>query len=174
MRKLILQVLVLSVLAACDSANPLPTPTLLPPTHPPFTSTPPSISTPELPPIFEITFGEGGCMSIAPAVLPPERYSFAYIMTDETIDDLNITLLTEGYTIDENMALQSEPGDYFRKPDWAKDAPLVGKKWSDSYGAEVLTFALKLEGTYAVTIGGYNPNSAWFCPPIEISEDLSD
>jgi hypothetical protein len=71
------------------------------------------------------------------------------------------------------MDLQSEPGDYFPKPDWARDAPLEGKEWNETYDAEVLTFSLKLEGVYSVTIGVYNPNSAWFCPRIEIQGELS-
>jgi hypothetical protein len=140
----------------------------------PPTSTPIPTNIAEAPPIYEITFDGSACLSTAPAVLLSERYSFAYKITDETVEDLNITLLDKGHTLKENMDLQSEPGDYFPKPDWARDARLVGKEWNETYDAEVVTFSLKLEGVYAVTIGGYNPNSAWFCPPIEIQGELSD
>ena len=105
MDKVGLPFLVLLVLADCTSAGTAPTSTQSPPTIVPPTSAPVPASTAEPPPIYEITFDGGACLSTAPAELPPERYSFVYKITDETIDDLNITLLTEGYTIDGEYGL---------------------------------------------------------------------
>ena len=68
--------------------------------------------------------------------------------------------LEDGKTFQDLLDKQSEPGEYVPRPDWAVQS------FKFSSDRQVWTINLDKAGEYAIGVGGYNPDSLWFCAPL--------
>ena len=84
-----------------------------------------------------------------------------------------VSHLTDGHTYQELLDPQSEPGEYYPKPNWVVYATKRDFEFErNEAGTELAwTFFLEEEGEYAIYIGGSKPDDLWFCAPLQVVED---
>lgn len=158
--------IILLMLFYSGCSAPAAPPTLLPPTEAP--------SLTQIPQLFIVTFDENGCTYSGPSVVPIGEYSFVLKDLTGQKADLYIEYFIEDKTTQDYLALQGEPGKWFEPPDWSVRAFKRGTEWNESLGLKVYTFSLTEIGENLIYIGGHNPPSFWFCPPIWVIEASSD
>lgn len=135
----------------------IPTQTSIPPT--------PSLHQP-----IEVTFDGNECTVSGPTEVPMGNYPFIWNdLSEQQNTDFWVSRLLDGKTFQDALDLQSEPGEYYPKPSWIVHVPAYY-----SFKAEVWIVVLENVGEHAVYVGGYKPNSLWFCAPIQVIEAPSE
>ncbi|MGD2147548.1 MAG: hypothetical protein PVH41_12700 [Anaerolineae bacterium] len=117
----------------------------------------------------EIVFDGTGCTYTGLTEMPMGRYSF--VVDDQSDKDVHlyVVTLTDGKTFQDVLEMQSEPGAYFPKPDWAKYAIEPGSATYKPDGRRVRTYLLTREGEHILYVGGFDPWSLWFCAPFWVT-----
>lgn len=173
--RLLFGCLLLALLASCATTaqeTPSPEPTPIPTSI--ATDTPKPTATPlPLVEAIEVTFDGSECVVTGPTELPMGEYDFILKDLSEENVDLWVSLLRDGKTFQDLLDRQSEPGEYLPKPSWVLHDSSIRRGWNESVDGEVFTFMLNKEGEHAIYIGGYSPETLWFCAPIMIIEASS-
>lgn len=158
-------IIFLLALSGCSGqAAQEPTPTNLPP-RPTVTEIPPtptSIPPTEIPIIFQLSFDGEECTLSGPAEVQPGEMSIRLVDLTDNDNGIWTGLITDGHTYQDLLDMQSEPGDYFRKPDWVVYPTKTGAQ-KDSEGSRISTFNFTEAGEYNVNVGKSLPASLWFC-----------
>jgi hypothetical protein len=146
---------------------------------PAATPTPTSEPSPELVvEVGDVTFDGTECTVSGSTELPPGRYSFVLKNLSEEDASLLIFRLPDGKAFQDLLDLQSEPGEWVSKPDWAIDAVETGVAWYKEDGGEVHTYMFINEGEYALVIWRMPAEATqpgiWFCAPFWVKEDASE
>ena len=122
----------------------------------------------------EVIFDGTECTVLGPTELPTGKYSFVLKDLSKINVNLYVSRLTDGKTYQDLLDGQSEPGEYYPKPDWVVHAIEPGSAWSKPDGGEVHTYFLTREGEYAIYLGTDVPPSLWFCAPLRVIEAPSE
>ncbi len=189
MKTMVFLLVALLLVTACATTQPAPTSTPLPPTEPPPTPLPEPTNlpppepteTPLSPPLFEVFFDGTDCTVEGPTELPPGDYAFTFIDESEWKGELWLINLDEDKTFQDNLDLQSEPGEWYAKPSWAHYDVQVSSQYDlpedeASEGRRVHTSAWRLNKVAEHTIFCYVPSPVklWFAAPIWIVETPTD
>ena len=115
-----------------------------------------------------VTFDENGCTVTGPSALPTGTHEFVLKNLYDLSQELYVSRLDSGYTYQNLVDRQSQPGVYWSKPAWvitqSKTVNLILE------GEYVYTFRLNIEGNYAIYTGSDNPPTLWFGAPLRIVE----
>jgi len=126
----------------------------------------------------DVAFDGTECTVSGSTELPLGRYSFVLKNLSEEDVRLLIFRLPDGKTFQDLLDLQSEPGEWVSKPDWAIDAVETGVAWYKEDCGEVHSYMLINEGEYAVVIWRRPAETTqpgiWFCAPFWVKEDSSE
>ena len=182
MQRTIFPLLVLMLVAACATTQPAPTSTPVPPTElPPTpllepTNTPRPLKptkTPLSSPLFEVLFDGTDCTVDGPTELPPGDYVFTFIDESDWKGEVYLINIDEDKTFQDNLDLQSEPGDWYAKQSWAHYDVDVSSLYDlpedeASEGRRVHTSAWRLNKVAEHTILCFvdSPRKLWFAAPI--------
>lgn len=121
----------------------------------------------------EVIFDGKECVVIGPSELPVGKNSFILKDLSDKKVDIWVSLLSDGKTFQDLVDQQNEPGEYFPKPDWVHHTSFIRGGWNDLVEGAVFTFIFTNEGEHAIYVGGYRPETLWFCAPIMIIEASS-
>ena len=141
-------------------------------------SAPAATPTPEPSPetvveVGDVIFDGEACTFTCPTELSPGKYSFVYKDLSGVNAGFAIRRLADGKTFQDLLDMQSEPGEYFPKPDWVIPAVEPGSAWLKPDGGEVHTYNLTKEAEYAIVLWNSTSN-IWFCAPFWVVEATSD
>jgi hypothetical protein len=154
------------LLTGCAGSGTLvstPIHTSLPPTHTPIPPT--QILQP-----FVATFDGLECTISGPDEVPAGKYSILLKnLSDEKLA-LWTGLILDGHTYQDLLDLQSEPGKYYRKPDWLIHPTNAGFRVEPN-GDKVYTWLFNDPGEYVIDIGWSLPESLWFCGSFNVVKE---
>jgi len=190
MKNMVFPLLVLMLVAACAITQPAPTSTPVPPTEPLPTPLPEPTNTPRppkptktplSPPLFEVLFDGTDCTVDGPTELPSGDYAFTFIDESDWRGEVYLTYIDDDKNLQDQLDLQSEPGDWYPKPSWAHYDVDVSP-WYDlpedevSEGRKVTTSVWRLKKVAEHIILCYVPSPAkiWFAAPIWIIDTSTD
>ena len=114
-----------------------------------------------------VTFDENGCTVTGPSVLPTGKHSFVLNNLYDLNQVLYLLLIDDGYTYQDLVDLQSEPGVWWPKPTWCSHVKLWDEEWIEE-GKSVYTFNLDTKGNYVIYTYSDNPRTLWFGGPLRI------
>lgn len=120
----------------------------------------------------EITFNGDSCSNTGPDVITAGEYLFKLNnLSGEGAPDLWLGRFTGGYTYQDFLDAQGEPGNYISKPDNLDQELTRVVDFDLSTGQKTTTYLLE-EGEYAIYI--FNPSGAqwgqWICAPLTVVE----
>lgn len=138
-------------------------PTPLPPTQ---TASPPT----QIPQPFEAVFDGIECTHSGPAEVSAGEYSI--LLKNLSNEELGLWtgLILDGHTYQDLLDLQSEPGKYYRKPEWLVYPTKTGF-WDEPNDDKVYTFLFSEAGEYVIDVGWSLPESLWFCGSFWVVEE---
>jgi hypothetical protein len=138
----------------------------------PATATTPATT---LPPreLIEVMFDGTECITDGPAQVAAGDYPF--ILTDLSGmqgAEVRTWIIDDGYTYDDVLNLQSEPGEYISTPDWAQFssnsfAPVERDLAENQAGKTIVLDT----GLHAILVGTGKPPMIWFCGALQVSDD---
>ncbi len=120
--------------------------------------------------ILEVAFDGSVCTTIGPAVVPTGVHSFLLKdLTGEGLADVRTMAVSEGYTYEDLLDLQSEPGEYVPLPEWA-DWPLTTFEPIDrELDENEIGKRLILEpGVHGIVVG--TGKGLWFCGQLTVTD----
>jgi len=124
----------------------------------------------QIPQTFKATFDGIECTHSGPTEVSVGEYSFLL----ENLSDENLGLWTgqilDGHVYQDMLDLQSEPGKYFRKPDWFVDTVSQGYRIEPN-GDKVYAYKLLEAGEYVIDIGWSLPETLWFCGSFQVVDE---
>lgn len=130
------------------------------------TSIPPT----QIPQPFVVTFDGLECTISGPVEVPVGEYSLLL----KNLSDENLGLWTgqilDGHVYQDMLDLQSEPGKYFRKPDWFVYPVRSGFR-DEPNGDKVYTFLFSEAGEYLIDVGWDLPATLWFCGSFKVVKE---
>lgn len=131
---------------------------------------------PELKIDFVVTFDGKDCVAEGPTEVLPGDYGFKFIDTSDVRGELWLLYLDEGKTIQDELDLQSEPGEWYPKPTWVHYGEKISKKYerTDEGKIEISLMDLKLLKEYTIMCYVNSPRKLWFVAPIYVVETLSE
>ena len=114
-----------------------------------------------------VTFDENGITVSGPSVLPTGKHSIIFNHLYDLNQVLYLLLFDEGYTYQNLIDLQSQPGVWWPKPTWCSyvqtwDVELIEE------GKSVYTHILDTKGDYIIYTYSENPRSLWLGGPLTI------
>lgn len=169
-------------IALISTETPLPpTATLVPPTATltptpiPPTPTPTSTMEPTPEPPFEglvVTYNGRGCTVSDPTDLPTGDHQFVVENLTDDVISLRIYRKLCGYTFQELVEIQGDPGRNFLPGSFLGGASQTEHTMERIQGTKefMYTYALHTAGEYSVAL--YNPTSQnyWLCAPLDVTE----
>ena len=120
---------------------------------------------------FQIMFDGASCVVDGPDRVAAGSYDF--VLTDDSGmegADVRTMHLADGHTYADLEALQTQPGDYIKKPEWTE--------WSLNAFGQVDAVLADTEfgkvivldpGTHAIVVGTGRPSGTWLCAPVEVT-----
>ena len=163
----------LILLAGCTGTDlqvSMPTHTTIPSSPTPLPPTQTALLPTQLPQTFKATFDGIECTHSGPTEVSVGEYSFLL----ENLSDENLGLWTgqilDGHVYQDMLDLQSEPGKYFRKPDWFVYTVSQGYRIEPN-GDKVYTYKLPETGEYVIDIGWSLPETLWFCGSFQVVDE---
>ena len=127
-------------------------------------------------PKFEVTNDGKGCTVSGPTELPPGEHTFTFIDKSEWKGELYLSYLESGKTFQDNLELQSEPGEWYPKPPWVQYDIDISHKSQELDEKRVDTDIWRLDKVGEHTILCYvdDPRHLWFAAPIMIVEENNE
>ncbi len=124
----------------------------------------------------EARFDGETCVVTSPAELPPGDYEATLIDTTDLGIELWIVYLEDGYTMQDHLAGQSEPGVWYPKPSWIRYDNRLTWTAEDSNGEwiETSTWRLDRVGEHNIVCWVPNPQMLWIEAALMIVEPSSD
>jgi hypothetical protein len=180
MKNMVLLLVALLLVAACATAQPAPTSTLLPPTEPPPTPLPEptntSIPPTEIPPVFEVMFDGKDCTGTGPTELPAGEHTFIFIDRSDWKGELWLLNNNDGKTFQDHLDLQSAPGVWFPKPSWSHHDSRVSIESEELDGRRVdlSTWNLRKVGEHTIICYVSSPTLLWYVAPLMIVQTPSE
>jgi hypothetical protein len=171
---------VLLLLTGCGGKPPPPTATILqptatiPPTPIPPTTTPTATIEPSPEP-FEgivVKYNGRGCTISGPTDLPTGDYQFfVENLTKENVA-LRIYRNLCGYTFQEQLELQGEPGSNFLPSEFHAEAPQPEHTMEriPSTTDFIYTYAFHTAGEYSVALYNQTAQKYWLCSALDVTE----
>ena len=182
----VLVILVVILLLGCSASDaepdslpvtqapPADTPTPVPPTATtrPTPILPTAAPTADSSIMFVVTFDGEDCYVEGPTELAAGVYSFTFIDNSDMKAQLWIVHLDEGYTTQDLLDGQSEPGEWYPKPSWAAYDTMNSSKVDKSEGKSVRTSTWILDKLGEHTILCYvpSPQKIWMPAGILIKD----
>ena len=161
--------LILSMVTACAKSVPdVPTPSE--PTTASQPTTEPTI-------MFEITFDGTGCISEGPTEVLPGEYGFKFIDKSDVRGELWLLYLDEGKTLQDELDMQTEPGEWYAKPSWVHYGSKISgiSEETDEGKVEISVWDLKwVPKEYTIMCYVDSPRNMWFVAPVFVVETLSE
>jgi hypothetical protein len=166
-KKLILVIIILPMLIGC---SPSPSATSDPQTIDPETTDPKSTSDFEAE--FEVIFDGKDCTATGPAEVTAGEHSFVFIDRSEYEGELWLVNVDEGHTYQESLDLQSEPGEWYPKPDWHHYDYTASRESQQLDGERIDREVWKLDkvGLHVILCYVSSPQLIWFPAPIMVVE----
>ena len=122
--------------------------------------------------IFEVTVDENGCTYSGPTELTPGEYSIVLKNLSEKNQLMYLNRYKDGYTYQDFLALQSEPGEYIPKPTWADYPKMLSDTVSDDeHGGQVYTFIFDVEGETGIVVASSSPRRMFACGSFHVVEN---
>ena len=167
-RQLLWALLILFLLVGCSAPA---TPTPIQPTE---TSSPTPV--PEIVAEFEITFDGKDCTATGPTEVPAGKHTFSFIDISDMKGELYLINLDDDKTFQDNLDLQSEPGEWYEKQPWAHYDANYTYESQESNGKRVSfeTWLLDKVGEHTILCFSDNPLKLWFAAPIIVVEAASE
>ncbi len=124
----------------------------------------------------EARFDGEFCVVTSPAELPPGDYEATLIDTTDLRAELWIFYLEDGYTIQDHLDGQSEPGVWYPKPSWIYYDKRISKVARESSGERIETTSWKLDrlGEHNIVCWVPNPQMLWIEAALMIVKAPSD
>ena len=121
-------------------------------------------------PVFEVIFDGKGCTVTGPSELPPGEHTFTFIDQSEWEGELWLVYLDEGYTIQDQLDLQGEPGVWIPKPSWAHYDSSVSRESKEEGDVRIdtETWDLNRVGEHNILCYVDTPRVIWFAASIII------
>ena len=120
---------------------------------------------------FQVMFDGASCVVEGPGEVPAGSYDF--VLTDDSGmegADVRTMHLADGHTYADLEALQAQPGDYLKKPDWTEWSlnafGQVDAVLADNQFGKVIVLD---PGTHAIVVGTGRPSGTWLCAPVEVT-----
>ena len=168
-RQLLWSLFILFLFVGCSAPA---TPTPIQPTE---TSSPTPV--PEIVAEFEITFDGKDCTVKGPTEVQAGKHTFSFFdISDDMRGELWLVNLDEGKTIQDELDLQSEPGEWHEKPSWVHYDARDSYKSQESNGKRISfeTWRLDKVGEHIILCYVVNPQMLWFAAPIIVVEAPSE
>jgi hypothetical protein len=167
-------VLIVLLLASCSSSDEAADTTATTTTTEATTTTTTAASTTEQAvagEVFEVMFDGVECEVNGPSQVVAGTYPF--VITDVSGmegADVRTMVIGEGYTYDDVLALQSEPGEYIRPPDWVELSPIAFVTFEGELQENQTVKTLDLEiATHAISVGTGSPSGIWVCGVLQVA-----
>ena len=161
-QQVIWEILIMLLLVGCSSTRAV--------TH---TSEP----LPETVAEFEVTFDGNDCTVTGPAELPAGDHTFIFIDRSDMRGELWLVYLEDGKTTQDQLDMQSEPGEWYPKPSWVYYDSKVSFESEELEGRRVDSSTWRLDRVGEHTILCYvaaSPQKLWFVAPIIVIEAPSE
>ena len=167
-RQVMWAIFIMFLLVGCGTPAATPSPT--------ETSTPPSEPLPETVIEFEVIFDGKNCTVTGPTELPPGEHTFIFVDESDLKGELYLVNLDEGKTIQDELDLQSEPGEWHAKPSWVHYDSSVSRETQKSNGRRIdtQTWRLDIIGEHIILCYVSSPQMLWFAAPITVVETTSE
>ena len=108
----------------------------------------------------EVTWDGNECIVTGPSVVPVGYHEFIWKDHTDHGYGLAVRYLHEGYTYQDLLDVQGEPGRLISQPSWVEE--IDGRyRRDDTISAEILTFHLNRGGNYDIHF--WDTNSLWVC-----------
>lgn len=175
MKKTIFPLVVLMLVTACATTQPEPTSTPLPPTEPLQTLLPEPTKTPLPPPLFEVIFDGTDCSVDGPSELPAGEYTTIITDLSDLKAEVWLVYLKDGYTIQDHLDGQSEPGVWYPKPSWMFYDKRYAIDSEESNGRRITTTTWILDriGEHNIVCYVSSPQMLWIEASLMIVEPPS-
>jgi len=108
----------------------------------------------------EVTWDGNECIVTGPSVVPVGYHEFVWRDHTNHGYGFAVRYLHEGYTYQDMLDVQGEPGKLFSRPSWVEEIEGSYRR-DDSIDAEVFTFHFDQEGNYDIHL--WDTNFLWIC-----------
>jgi len=124
----------------------------------------------------EVAFDGKDCTVTGPSELPPGEHTFTFIDQSEWEGELWLVYLDEGKTIQDQLDLQSEPGEWHPKPSWVHYDSNVSRESKEKGDVRIDTETWRLNrvGEHNILCYVDTPQLIWFAAPLMIVENPSE
>jgi hypothetical protein len=146
---------------ACTTSQPIPTPTSIPTI---LSSQP-----------IEVTFDGNECTVTSPSELPAGEYTTIFTDLSDLKAEVWLVYLKDGYTIQDHLDGQSEPGVWYPKPSWMFYDKRYAIDSEESNGRRVTTTTWILDriGEHNIVCYVSSPQMLWIEASLMIVEPPS-
>ena len=126
--------------------------------------------------VIEVTFDGNDCTVTGPSELPPGEHTFTFVDQSEWEGELWLVYLDEGKSFQDNLDMQSEPGEWHPKQSWAHYDSVVSRESRETDGERIdtETWSLNRVGEHTILCYVDDPRLLWFAAPLMIVESSSE
>jgi hypothetical protein len=119
----------------------------------------------------EVSWDGSECVVTGPSEVPVGYHEFIWSDQTDRSYAFAVRYLHEGYSYQDLLDVQGEPGKFFSRPSWVEEVESIDR-WDEAVGAELHTYHLEHEGNYDIHF--WNSEFLWVCGGLTAVEEPTE